>query len=265
MLIMPQYAAQMAAQVAEMKPYVLEGKQLTWADLFRMRRPTAIDENGIANVHLYGLMGAKWDGIYKLLGIVTDYDDLAQELNALATDKRVIGIFLDNESGGGKALGAPEMADVVTAVAGIKPILSYTDTYSASACYYLGCGASAFYASRSAIVGSIGTRVDWLTWAGYLEKLGIKPVELTSTGSTLKGVGSPHREPTAEELAFIQANMDATNAAFISHVKAARPGIDEEVFKAGFYSGEKAIELGLIDALATRQEAYEDLLALAKS
>lgn len=269
LLILPSFAKTMASRMAEAKSLAIahqgEKKQLAWEDLFRCRRKTTIDENGIASIHVYGMLGSKWDPIYKLLGLVTDYDDLTAEASNLAEDKRCVGVFLDNESGGGFSLGCNPAAKAISALAAVKPVLSYTDYVSASACYYLGCGASAFYASRDAISGSIGTRMDWLTWQGYLEEVGIKAVEFAGTRSTLKHVGTDLREPTEEEAAFLQASIDQTNEEFISHVKASRPGINEEVFKAGYYSGAKALELGLIDAVATRQEAYDDLLALARS
>jgi len=255
----------MDAQIAEMKTHILGGKQLNMSDFYRMKRPTAVDENGVANIHVYGMLGAKWGGIYKLLGAVTDYDDLAAELVALSLDPRVKSIFLDLESGGGKALGTPEVSDVILALRETISVVAFTDTYAASACYYLGCGAELFYSSRSAFTGSIGTKGDWLTYAGFMENAGIKPIELSSSGSNLKGAGSTYREPTPEEKAFIQGSMDRTNKLFESHVRLCRAGINDEVFKGGYYSGDEALSLGLIDEITTRQEAYEAATTLAKS
>lgn len=271
LLIQPKFAHEMAAKMSdararyfEMQQSIEGKKQLSWEELFRCRRKTTIDENGIANVHVYGLLGSKWDGIWKILGLVTDYDDVAEELDALREDKRVLGVFLDNESGGGMALGCGPLAAKILSFSQSKPVLSYTDYVSASACYYLGCGATAFYASKDGIVGSVGTRLDWLTFEGYLTSFGVKQVEMAGSRSTLKHAGTDLREPSEDERKFLQESLDATNEAFVSHVQTARPGINEEVFKAGYYFGTKAEEFGLIDGIATRQEAYNDLLTLAK-
>ena len=59
-------------------------------------------------------------------------------------------------SPGGAVCGLPECGDALAALKSTKPVMSYTSTMAASAAFYLGCGASYFYASKSATTGSIG-------------------------------------------------------------------------------------------------------------
>ena len=90
----------------------------------------------------------------------------------------------------------------------------------------------------------------------------MKAIEITATGADLKTVGSSLHDPTEAEMKFIQAGIDETNRKFSEHVTAGRPDIDQEVFRAGYYSGEQAQELGLVDFITPREELMTELAAL---
>jgi ClpP class serine protease len=59
----------------------------------------------------------------------------------------------------------------------------------------------------------------------------------------------------------LQDSIDEAGTAFKNHVLSNREGIDPEVFKAGWYKGERALELGLIDKVGTIEDAKEILRA----
>jgi ClpP class serine protease len=72
---------------------------------------------------------------------------------------------------------------------------------------------------------------------------------MTNEGADLKGTfrDSPMTDSQRE---FLQEQLNEHGAAFRETVEGNRAGIDPEVFRAGWYSGEKAVELGLIDIIA---------------
>jgi ClpP class serine protease len=56
-------------------------------------------------------------------------------------------------------------------------------------------------------------------------------------------------EPNAEQLAFLQESANQHGETFQAFVSERRPDINEEVFRAGWYSGQRAIDLGLADEI----------------
>lgn len=220
---------------------------------YRLRQPYAgPDSAGTAKIHLFGMLGSKWDPVYRVLGLVTDYEDVESELAKALADANTKRILLDCESGGGYALGVEAAAKAILSAREKVDIFAYSDDLCCSACYYIAAGAHAIYASEDAITGSIGIRMEYFTYVGMLEQLGIKAQEFKGTGNDLKAAGSPLHEPSDEEKAFLQASMDEGLLRFQSHVAACRPGLDAEVFRAGHYSGEHAMDLGLIDGITSR-------------
>jgi ClpP class serine protease len=73
-------------------------------------------------------------------------------------------------------------------------------------------------------------------------------------------------EPDETQLEFLQESINSAGEAFRDHVTEGRTNagamLDPEVFRAGWYSGDKALELGLADAIATRAEARDAVILL---
>jgi ClpP class serine protease len=65
-------------------------------------------------------------------------------------------------------------------------------------------------------------------------------------------------------MAFLQASVDEAGRQFREHVTMGRASagvtLNDEVWRAGWYSGETAMDLGLIDGVATLDEANEFFL-----
>jgi ClpP class serine protease len=97
--------------------------------------------------------------------------------------------------------------------------------------------------------------MSWADDTEFWSSIGINFKALTNEGADLKSTF--HLEPDEAQLAFLQESINEAGAAFRSHVEANRKGINPEVFRAGWYSGEKAKSLGLIDALGTLDSSSE--------
>jgi ClpP class serine protease len=78
---------------------------------------------------------------------------------------------------------------------------------------------------------------------------GVKSVAITNDGADLKSIGKG--ELTASQTEFLQEQVDEMGADFKAQVLSTRPNIDPEVFRAGWYSGDRAKALGLIDQIGT--------------
>jgi len=131
-----------------------------------------------------------------------------------------------------------------------KPVFAAIEDLGASAAYYIAVAADKIYASRSSIVGSIGVRIDSFNFTGLMQKLGIERKLYTS--GRYKGVLDMFTKPEPEAEAQIQRTLKRVHQQFIEAVKKNRSDHlkdDPMLFTGMFWSGEEALELGLIDGI----------------
>lgn len=232
---------------------------ITLEDFYTFRQPMSIDGNGIAHISVVGALLNKAPRIYEKLGLATLYPTIRQETSA-AVDAGATGILYHVDSPGGTVAGCIETAKAI-ASAGVRTA-AFCDGISCSAAYWLTSQAGAVFASPSSEVGNIGAILSWADCSAFWEKAGIEFKALTNEGADLKSTF--HLEPDAAQIEFLQDRINAAGAAFhegvITGRKKAGATLDNEVFRAGWYSGEKAIELGLINDYGYLSDAIEFLL-----
>lgn len=231
--------------VAKLGQIGIEGVE----DFYRQRPESTIDSNGIAHIHAMGCLLNNPPNVEKVMGN-TSYQDIIADIEQ-AKEDGARGIFLNIDSPGGMAEGAPEAAAAV-ANSGI-PTVAHTEGSMCSAAYFLAAGANQIAATGSSSTGSIGTVLSWMDQGGMLESIGINTGVYTNDGADLKRIDFAN--PTEEQREFIQGSINENAAEFQGFVRDHRPQLDAEVFRAGHYSGAKSVELGLIDAVSSKSEA----------
>jgi protease IV len=133
--------------------------------------------------------------------------------------------------------------------------------------YYVACAADVIFADASTITGSIGVVGGKMVTTGMFEKVGIHFKEYKrGDNAGLMGTSTVF-SPT--ERTKIQAWMDDVYGVFKGHVTASRGArlkkpIDE-LAGGRVYTGQQALELGLIDKIGTLQDAIEFIAAEAKT
>ncbi len=218
---------------------------LTLSDFVKPRQAMSID-NGVATIHISGALTDNAPPIHEIAG-GTDYRSIRSEI-AQAVNHDVSEIVYKINSGGGSVQGLKEAADEISK-SGI-PSTAYVDGMAASAAYYLATAADGgIVASPSAISGNIGTIMAWTDANDAMTAQGVKSVAITNDGADLKSIGKG--ELTASQTEFLQEQVNEMGADFKAQVLSTRPNVDPEVFRAGWYSGDKAKALGLIDQIGT--------------
>jgi ClpP class serine protease len=96
----------------------------------------------------------------------------------------------------------------------------------------------------------------------YLDKLGVEIHTFTSDGADLKSIGYGEAL-TESQKEFLQESINEAGLTFKNFVLENRPNIDDIVFRAGWYGGEKSLELGLIDSIGTEYDAVDYANTLA--
>jgi protease-4 len=183
-------------------------------------------------------------------------------LDQLKNDDSVVGVVLDFDSGGGQVYGTPEFYDYILNYP--KTIVSYTDGYMCSGAYYIAAATQKIIANKRAdAIGSIGAYATIVDSNGIFEHFGAKVHTIYATKSTEKN--SEYREviDNSNYEPYIKNQLDPIVDTFIADMKFVRPQISEEAFKGGTWTGEQSLELGLVDANGTLQDAINSVFELA--
>jgi protease-4 len=186
-------------------------------------------------------------------------------LEAAVRDRQVKGIVLRINSPGGEVTASDNIYHAVKKAAAKKPVLIYMDTVAASGGYYIACGGSHIMANETTITGSIGVIIQTLNYREGLGKLGLESVTFTS--GKYKDTLSPSREMRPDEREMVQGMVDDMYHRFLGIVSEARE-IPEETLKDGIadgrvFTGERAVEKGLVDETGYIEDAYGKIRTLA--
>lgn len=205
--------------------------------------------NGVGIVDITGPLAKGYDAITCWAWGMMSTDRLQAALSDLAARADVSVVILKFNSPGGMAQGTPETAAQIAALAQSKLTIAFTDTLCCSAAYWMACQCEIVTATVSANVGSIGTYLALYDYTEYLANEGIK-LELFARG-TYKALGIAGRPLTDEQRAFLEGEVDRTNARFLAAVRAARPGVTDDTMQGQWFDGEQALAAGLIDHVVT--------------
>jgi protease-4 len=186
-------------------------------------------------------------------------DTVAAQLDKARLDSHVQAVVLRVDSGGGSAIASDRIAAAVRRLqdAG-KPVVVSMGYLAASGGYWISTPADHIIASGATLTGSIGV----VGMVPSLERLfeEYEIVRESYTRGENADITDIGEQPTADELALVQQHMDHYYEMFISGVAEDR-GMDIETVEklAGgrVWSGQQALDNGLIDAIGGLRDAIE--------
>lgn len=143
-----------------------------------------------------------------------------------------------------------------------KPIISVIGDMGASGAYYIAAATDDIYAAPSSLVGSVGVVAASFGMVDAIDKLGVER-RLFTAGDN-KAFLDPFSELPEEQSAFWQGVLTDTHEQFIADVKAGRGGrLDtsdtDALFSGLVWTGNQAVDLGLIDGVASFDEVMRRL------
>jgi protease-4 len=199
----------------------------------------------------------------------TIYPELYIEaFDKVLKDKKVKAVVLRVNSPGGSALASDKILSSLQKIQenGIPLVVSFGD-YAASGGYYISCFADTIVAQPSSLTGSIGV-FGLIPNATELmnNKLGFT-IDSVKTSEYALGI-SPLQKMSAEEKAIVQQGVDRIYDRFISLVAEGRKLRKTQVDSIGqgrIWSGQEAVEIGLVDVLGNLDKAIEIAASMAKS
>ncbi|WP_374439538.1 S49 family peptidase [Pseudomonas panipatensis] len=182
-------------------------------------------------------------------------DNIVGALKAAFEDAGTKGIILRINSPGGSPVQSGYIYDEIGRLRALHPnikVYAVVSDLGASGAYYIASAADQIYADKASLVGSIGVTAATFGFVGTMEKLGVDRRVYTS--GEHKAFLDPFQPPKADETQFWQGVLDATHRQFIDSVKKGRGDRlkdkeHPELFSGLIWSGEQALQLGLIDGL----------------
>jgi protease-4 len=191
-----------------------------------------------------------------------------EQLDRARKDSRVSALLLRIDSPGGTATASEIIYSELLRFKQERevPIVAHFMGTAASGGYYVAMAADEIVALPTTVTGSIGVLFFGVSAAGLMEKIGIENQTLVSNPS--KDATSMFRRMSDSERAHLQTIVDSLDARFREVVATGRPelaasGLDA-VADGRIFSAAQALEVGLIDQIASIEVAIERARALAE-
>jgi signal peptide peptidase SppA len=132
-----------------------------------------------------------------------------------------------------------------------RPVIAFAEDVAASGGYMIACAADEIICDPSSIVGSIGVVGGSFGFSKLIDKLGVERRLYTSGDhKAMLDPFLPEKPDDVERLKSVQREI---HEGFIDLVKQSRgsrlKGQEKTLFSGEYWTGSKAIELGLADAL----------------
>lgn len=142
-----------------------------------------------------------------------------------------------------------------------KRVYVFCEDVAASGGYFLAIAGDEIYADASSIVGSIGVISQGFGFVEAIKKLGVER-RVVATGAN-KNILDPFKPEKEEDIARLKSLQQDVHETFIALVKERRhgklKGPEPELFSGAFWSGAKAVEMGLVDGIADARAKMQEL------
>ena len=182
-------------------------------------------------------------------------DSVIPSLNKAFSDIGSVAVVLRINSPGGSPVQAGMIVDEILRLRKgypAKPVYVVVDEICASGGYYIAAAADKIFVNKASIVGSIGVLMDGFGFTGTMDKLGVERRLLTAGEN--KGFLDPFTPQTEKHKAHAQVMLNEIHQQFISVVRTGRGKRLKEtpdMFSGLFWSGAKAVEMGLADGFGS--------------
>lgn len=194
-------------------------------------------------------------------------DNFRKIIRKARLDKSVKAIVLRVNSGGGSALASENIwRELQVAKQDGKPVVVSFGDVAASGGYYIACGADSIFASPNTITGSIGVFGIIPNMESFFKnKLGITFDGVKT--APYADAGGVYRPLTEAEQKIIQHSIDRIYLQFKQRVAQGRKkdiNFIDSIAQGRVWSGQDALQIGLVDRIGNLQDAINSAARLAK-
>jgi len=218
-----------------------------------------------------GRMG-KHTALVDLSGVIAANADASADrivtgLRAAFEDDKTVGVILRINSPGGSPVQSGYINDEIQRLRAEYPDIPFYAVVMdicASGGYYVAAAADRIYADKASVVGSIGVRFDGFGFVDAIDRLGIE--RRLMTAGEHKALLDPFLPEGEAEKVHMQRLLDAIHQQFIDVVKQGRGdrlADNPEIFSGLVWTGDQALELGLVDELGSAGYVAREVIGQA--
>ncbi len=197
-------------------------------------------------------------------------ESIKKSLAKAFDDKRTKAVVLKINSPGGSPVQAGYVYDELKrqrALHSEVKVYAVITDLGASGAYYIASAADEIVADKASLVGSIGVTAASFGYVDLMNKLGVERRSYVS--GEHKAFLDPFQPQSDEETQFWGSVLQTTHKQFINAVKAGRgerlrAQDHPELFSGLIWSGEQALELGLIDRLGDVDYVAREIVGVSK-
>ncbi len=199
-------------------------------------------------------------------------DQIIEGLRNAFEDEETAGVIIRINSPGGSPVQAGYINDEIGRLREKYPnipVYAVATDLCASGGYYIAAAADEIYADKASVIGSIGVLMNGFGFVDAMEKLGIERRLLTAGKN--KGFLDPFSPMKEEDSLHIEKVLNDVHEQFIKQVKQGREKSlkakgklalleNPELFSGLVWTGEQALELGLVDALGSSSYVAREII-----
>ena len=212
----------------------------------------------------------KHTALIELNGVIADNelasaDNIVTALRDAFDNENSAGVILRINSPGGSPVQSGYIYDEILRLRENNPdtpLYAVVTDICASGGYYIASAADKIYADKASIVGSIGVRMDNFGFVDAIDKLGIERRTLTAGDN--KALLDPFLPENEKAKSHMQTMLTEIHQQFIDAVKQGRGDrLDssvEGVFSGLIWTGEAAVNIGLVDELASSSHVAREVI-----
>ena len=193
-------------------------------------------------------------------------DTLVHLLRKAFENEQAKAVVLRINSPGGSPVQAGYVYDEIKRLRGLypeKPVYAVIMDIGASGAYYIAAAADEIYADKASLVGSIGVISSSFGFVDLMDKLGVERRALTAGEN--KAFLDPFQPLRDSDKAFWQSVLNTTHQQSIDQVKKGRGdrlSDDPELFSGLVWTGEQAVQKGLVDGLGSTGSVARDVIGV---
>lgn len=186
-------------------------------------------------------------------------DKFAHILAELRQNDQVKAVVLRVSSPGGSVLASDKLKSEIDQLREVKPVIASYGEYAASGGYWISASCDKIYTDKTTLTGSIGCFSmipDFSKTATDLLHVNITNVTSNKHSAMLTGL----KPLDTKEMDYMQESIETIYDQFVGLVAEGRelePEFVDSIAQGRVWTGTDALEIGLVDAVGTLEDAVQ--------
>jgi len=190
--------------------------------------------------------------------VIISRADFSAVVDELRKNKSIKAVVMRVDSPGGSGYASDVIWKHLQKLNEVKPLVVSMGSVAGSGGYYIACPARRIFAQPTTITGSLGVIGIHRSARSLINRRDVEVAGIARGDRAL--LGSPHRNLSKEDRAFLQKHVDGFYTVFLDRVAQSRKMPAEEVHKVAegrIWTGRDAVKIGLVDELGGLAEAIK--------